>query len=285
MAVASVTRSSHHVDLKSRVDRNNRTTSYTYDALNRVRTVTYADGSIVTMTWDGGNRLTRIDDTANGTITRQYDGLDRLKQEASPQGEVDYQYDSAGRRTQMTVNGANPIIYDYDSANRLRQIARGTSVVGLGYDVGNRRTSVTYPNGIVATLTYDDGNQLQTLSYDRGSTHVGDLSYSYDGAGRRLTQSGSLARLLVPSTVNGAVYDAANRMQSWGSQSFTYDNNGNLTSNGSSTYGWNVRNQLVSVSDGGAGLCVPCRASRRLTCTTVLAPRLSGTHRSLTVPA
>jgi len=240
-------------NLLSKVDRNNRTTSYTYDGLNRPKTISFADGSVITLTWDAGDRLTQVADTTNGLMTRKFDLLDRLIQEVSPQGQVDYQYDAAGRRSQMTVNGSNPILYQYDNANRLTQISRGSVVVGLQYDSVGRRQSITYPNGIVGTATYDDADQLLALTYDQGATHIGDLAYGYDAAGRRTTQSGSLSRLTVPATVNSATYDPANRLTLWGSQSLTYDNNGNLLTAGTSSYSWNVRNQLMSVSDGGAG--------------------------------
>ncbi len=34
----------------------------------------------------------------------------------------------------------------------------------------------------------------------------------------------------------------------FGGQSLTYDSNGNLTSDGSDTFSWNARNQLVSIT-------------------------------------
>ena len=238
-------------NLTSKIDRENQTTSYTYDGLNRLKTVTYADGSSITITWDKGNRPTQFVDTVNGTITRQYDGLDRLTEEVSPQGQVDYLYDAAGRRTQLTVSGFPAITYHYDDANRLTQIAQGTTVVGLSYDAANRRSTVTLPNGIVGTYSYDDADQLVGLSYDRGATHVGDFAYTYDQAGRRITQSGSLSRLGIPATIASATYDAANRLTNWGGTSLGYDGNGNLTTSGGSTYSWNARDQLGTTSDGG----------------------------------
>jgi hypothetical protein len=44
------------------------------------------------------------------------------------------------------------------------------------------------------------------------------------------------------------VYDAANRLTNWGATPLTYDNNGNLTSDGTNTYTWNARNQLASMT-------------------------------------
>ena len=45
-------------------DRKNQTTTATYDALDRVASITYADSSTVTPTFDAGNRLTNGDDGA-----------------------------------------------------------------------------------------------------------------------------------------------------------------------------------------------------------------------------
>jgi YD repeat-containing protein len=54
--------------------------------------------SSVTYAWDAGNRVSQAVDSIAGTINRQYNGLDRLTQERTPQGTVNYTYDNAGRR-------------------------------------------------------------------------------------------------------------------------------------------------------------------------------------------
>jgi hypothetical protein len=47
---------------------------------------------------------------------------------------------------------------------------------------------------------------LLALSYDNGGTHIGDLADGYDQAGRRVSQSGSFAKLLIPTTVSTSAY-------------------------------------------------------------------------------
>ena len=227
------------------------TTSYGYDGLNRLHTITYQDGSSNTITWDAGNRPTQFADTLNGTISRQYGGMNSLTEESGPHGTVDYFYDAAERRMKMVVSGqSTAMTYQYDNGNRLTQIAQGTTIVGTGYDALSRRSSISLPNGIVTTPTYDDASELTALSYDRSGVHVGDLAYGYDAAGRRTSQGGSLATLGLPTTVNTASYDAANRLTSWGGTAITYDGNGNMLGVGASTYTWNTRNQLTATSDG-----------------------------------
>ena len=83
--------------------------------------------------------------TVTDTITRTYDGLDRLTQEVTAQGTVNYTYDNASRRATMTVVGQTQVVYTYDNANRLTNIQQGTSTIVIGYDDADRRTSVTYP--------------------------------------------------------------------------------------------------------------------------------------------
>lgn len=217
-------------NLTSKLDAKQQLTQYSYDGLNRLTTITYADNSTVQITWDAGNRPYKFTDSLNGQITRTFNNLDQLTDEVAPQGEVQYVPDVIGRRAQMTVVGqSQPIQYGYDNANRLTSIAQGTVSVGLQYDSANRLQTLTLPNGIVQTYGFDAANELSSISYDRGATHVGDLAYTYDGAGRRNGQSGSLATLVLPSNPAGS-------LSAWASASYT----------------WNARNQLVATSWGNS---------------------------------
>jgi RHS repeat-associated protein len=227
-------------------------TTYAYDARNRPALTTFADASTIAYTYDAAGRLTAAADSLTGTVTRAYDNLDRLASETTPEGSIAYSYDAAGRRTAMTVSGQPEITYDYDLADRLTSITRGAAVVSFGYDAANRRTSVTLPNGVVATYGYDDASQVTNIAYARGGVPVGDLAYTYDAAGRRVQTTGSLARTGLPAGVPAATYDLGNRLTNWGGQPLTYDDDGNLLSDGLRTYVWDARNRLVSISGAAA---------------------------------
>lgn len=237
-------------NLTQLTDRRGQETNYTYDALNRLTQVTYSDTSTVSYTYDAGNRLTQVVDSVNGTITLTYDGLDRLTSETSPQGEITYTYDAAGRRTSATVTGQTAINYTYDNANRLTQITQGTATITIAYDAAGRRTSLTLPNGTVTEYGYDAASQLTSLTYKNGSTVIGDLTYEYDTAGRRTKIGGSFARTGLPAALTSTTYNDANQLTQRSSATLTYDLNGNLTGDGTNTYTWNARNQLVSISGG-----------------------------------
>src|SRR5262249_11565791 len=118
------------------------------------------------------------------------------------------------------------------------------------YDEGNRRSTLTLPNGITVTYGYDNADQLTSIVYQQGGTTLGDLSYTYDAAGRRVGVGGSLARTELPAAVASASYDANNRLINWNGTPFSYDDNGNLTSDGTTTYTWDARDRLASLSGG-----------------------------------
>jgi RHS repeat-associated protein len=240
-------------NLISKIDRKGQTTSYVYDALDRLTNVTFDDGATIAITWDAGDRVRQLVDSANGTVTRDYDGLDRLTREISPQGQVEYEYDDAGRRTKLTVDGREPVTYEYDDAGRPTRISQGAIVISFTYDAAGRRATVTLANGISGTYNYDDADQLLSIVYEHGATLVGDITYNYDNAGRRVGQGGSLAKMVIPGTVGSAVYDPANRLTSWGASALSYDDNGNLTSDGAAIYSWNARDELVATTRGASG--------------------------------
>jgi RHS repeat-associated protein len=152
----------------------------------------------------------------------------------------------------MTVGGQTPVIYTPDNANRLTQISQGSATVLFGYDNDSRRTSLTLPNGVSMNYSYDVASQLTGITYKNGSTTLGNLTYSYDLAGRRTGVGGSYARTGTPLAASSATYNVNNQLTQWKGASLAYDANGNLTSDGTNTYTWNARNQLVSISGGAS---------------------------------
>jgi len=205
--------------------------------------------STISYNYDAGDRLTSIVDSNSGTITPGFDALDRLLSESTPQGNVTYTYDAASREISMTVAGQPTVMYSYDNAGRVTQIGQGNSNALFSYDANRRRSSLTLPNGVSTAYAYDDASQLLSLSY-QGTNPLGNLTYTYDPAGRLTQLSGSFARTGLPAPLSSATYDAANRLTNWAGTTFVYDSNGNLTSDGRNIYTWDARNQLVSISGG-----------------------------------
>jgi RHS repeat-associated protein len=247
----------HNLDgrLISWTDRKAQVTTYEYDALHRQTFVGFgttgtppAYTSSIMTTFDAGDRATEIDDSSAGTTTRAYDLLNRLTQEETPEGRVDYTYDDASRRSTMTIDGQAAVAYTHDNADRLTAITQGSTSVSLAYDNGDRRTSLTLPNGIVVEYGYDNASQLTGLTYKLGSATLGSLGYTYDGNGQRTILSGSYSRSNLPAALGSATYDDGNQVATFDGTSFSYDANGNLTSDGTRNYTWNARNELVSLT-------------------------------------
>lgn len=229
-------------------DRRGIVTKYSYDALNRKKSTSFGTESSVNYQYDAAGRLTRIVDSANGTILRSYDSLDRPLEEVSPQGTASYTYDAAGRRTSMSASGQAVVQYAYDNDDRVVQVTQGSSSAGLVYDNAGRQASLTLPNGISEAYLYNNASQLTGINYSLGNKSLGNLTYIYDSAGKRIAVGGSFARTAVPTAVANASYDAGNQLTAWGGSTLTYDASGNLLNDGSSKYSWDARGQLVSIT-------------------------------------
>src|SRR2546427_10986789 len=171
-----------------------------------------------------------------------------LRSQTTALGEVGYTYDALGRRTRMTVPGQMPVSYGYNAASRLTSVTQGDSLVQLTHDAASRRTTLTLPSGVTTEYGYDTASRLTSLTYKLAATTLGDLRYTYDAAGNRTGVAGSWARTGLPQGVASATYSADNQQLTFGSQTLTYDLNGNLTSDGTNTYTWTARDQLATIS-------------------------------------
>jgi RHS repeat-associated protein len=96
------------------------------------------------------------------------------------------------------------------------------------------------PQQVVIYYTYDPVNRLTHAAYSDGRY----FHYTYDAVGNRTGQE-----TLLGSTVYD--YDDANRLRTAGGVSYAWDNNGNLTSDGSKHYRYNAANRLIQISGTG----------------------------------
>ena len=188
-------------------------TTYGYDTLNRLHTISYnvtgtgvAATAGVTLTYgtnsaqnNNGRLLTMTD--GPGSEGYSYDTWGRLTQLqkviSSTTYTTNYQYNLASELTQITYPSGRVIQQAVDPIGRLCSIAQTASSctpsspyatiptgVGVGYNPANELLSLTYGNGVAATLTYSqDRLQLATLKYAKGATTLFNTTYSYGAAG------------------------------------------------------------------------------------------------------
>ncbi|RDZ29494.1 RHS repeat-associated core domain-containing protein [Lysobacter silvisoli] len=233
-------------------DRKQQTTSFAYDALGRPNLTTYADGSTQGFSYDAADRLLQVDDSVSGLLSWQYDVYDRILQEASPGGSVAYEYDAIGRRVGMTAGSQAKVEYQYNAADQLTRILQGSETVEFQYDALGRRSQLTLPNGVKAGYAYDASSQVTGIAYLKpDGSPLGDLGYAYDRAGQRIAQTGSLASNLLPAASTGNAFDDNNRQTQYNGATLSYDANGNLTGDGTRSYQWDARDQLVAIVQGG----------------------------------
>jgi YD repeat-containing protein len=72
------------------------------------------------------------------------------------------------------------------------------------------------------------------------------FQYAYDSVGNRTAQTATITS----TQVTNYVYDAANRLMEVDGTPYTWDDNGNLVSDGEKTYTYNQANRLTDLTDG-----------------------------------
>ncbi|WP_306210107.1 RHS repeat-associated core domain-containing protein [Actinoplanes sp. RD1] len=238
---------------RTRTTRTGVTTTETYDELDR--TVTSTTGSAtIAFTYDLGDRLRSVADPVAGPSSVDYDGLNRVTKETTAGGTVSYAYSPTVRDRTMTLPGKPAIRHVYDANGDLQEVQQGgTAVTTVSRDVVGRPERVGTPatTGVSQTYGWTDAGEVKSITYKVNTTTLGDLGYQYDGSGLPVLTTGTYSRQQLPDAFGPATYDAANRLDTLGAADVSYDKNGNLESDGTTTYTWNDRDQLSGLSRDG----------------------------------
>jgi RHS repeat-associated protein len=255
-------------------NRNGLRRDMTYDAAGHLTSEVWyaADQTTVvdtfTFTYNSAGQLTSASNSA-GTYTLSYDTNGNLTHVDEPFGvSLNFGYDASGNRTSVTDSFGGTTTSAYDAAGRLvsRTFAAAgepTLRVDRAYDSQGRLVQETRSdNAQVAATTaysYDAAGQLTGLVHSSGTgATIANYSYQYDssmpsqgsfsGAPAAALGSGSTAsRRLVSQTDHGVThnysYDAQGQLTGDGSNTYSYDLNGNRTMAG---YVTGAGNELLS---------------------------------------
>lgn len=278
-------------NLQTSTDARSKTATYTHDALNRVTSLTYPDQTIGYTYDSGTNqigRLTQVTD-ASGSTGWSYDTHGRVLSRQQSMGvtkTVGHAYDSTGHLQTVTLPSGNTIAYGYTDGKITSLTLNGSTTIlsnVLHQPFGPTR-GWTWGNSTIAVREYDaDGKitdiesaGLKSYGYDdafriTGITDAANSSLSqsygydlldrltsatgtglnqgwaYDANSNRLTQSGSAASTY---TVSGT----SNRLSSISgalTRTYSYDNAGNTTGDGTATFTYNDAGRLVSATKAG----------------------------------
>jgi len=197
------------------------TTTYGYDALDRLQTVVDPDGSVTHYTYDAADRLVRVELPNGMTTTNAFDARNRLtfvEHRARTNLLSNYRYilGPAGNRLQVQEGNGRKVGYEYDAVYRL-----------LHELIQNDPTSRNLTN----SYAYDDvGNRLSWV-LESDLTRPEAHNYAYDLNDELLAETNSTDGVM---------------------SAFTYDSNGNPLSCSNAletaTYTWNAENLLVAAS-------------------------------------
>ncbi|WOB50889.1 hypothetical protein NYR97_05735 [Xanthomonas hydrangeae] len=240
--------------VKTYTDRRKRVTTYVYDTLGRSTTTTFPSmGGTLTASYDAGNRMVALADSLSGTLGWSYDNFDQVAAANSPQGTITYGYDAAGRRTRMQAATQAEVVYGYDNADRLTGITHGAEKVSFAYDTANRLTTQTLPNQVQTVYTYNNADQVTGMAWGKaGQPALGSLGYGYNTVGQLVAQTGTHAPQSLPAASSSNSFDDNNRQTAANNVALSYDESGNLLSDGSRTYVWDDRDRLSQIQQGGA---------------------------------
>jgi len=199
---------------------------YTYDALNRLTSATYSNGTAFAYTYDAaGNVLTYAAThySLTTTTTYTYDEANQLLTATDPSATWTYTYDGNGSLIESdpgtgAANGSTR--YTYNTAGYLTKLETYTTdwqtQSEMKYDgLGNRLEMTTYVDGTPSTTRYqlDNGQTLAAIAgetstftlYGHGVIGTFNSEWSYilqDGAGsmRQLAKPDGVVALSVSYT-------------------------------------------------------------------------------------
>ncbi len=209
--------------LNNQTNGNNVTTDYSYDNLKRLTQINQdyngtnsaTANTITGFTYDAGERVKTVTDARGNVTTYNFDDFGNLISLVSPDtGTTSYVYDLAGNMTSKTDANGTTVTMSYDGRNRITSIDYADNSLDTSYiyDQGvngtgklasfidqTGSTTISYDsfgnllskaqvvtgfnginyvgfNNLTTTYTYDSYNRLATLTYPSGLT----LNYEYD---------------------------------------------------------------------------------------------------------
>jgi len=242
-------------------------TQYTYDNLDRLKTISYATGTGTTFEYDGGatptpaviGELTKITD-ASGQVTYSYDSLGRKTGKTQTTNgktfTVGYAWgrsgsgSALGKLTAITYPSGTRVNYSYDSYGDVSGItvnppnANGTGtntgstlpmISGITRNAESKFTGWTWASTKTQAISYDANGQIS--AYNLGdSTGTGSAAgvrrtVGRDNAGRITAYTHTNSGTPVSASDQGFGYDNLNRLVSatLGSTTtqYSYDATGN----------------------------------------------------------
>jgi len=252
-------------------------TDYDYDGLNRLTNENLADGTSSAYGYDAASNLTQLYDDS-GTTTYVYNKANQLTSITDPSSSravATFTYDADGNPLATTYASGASVVNTYNDLDQLTKVTdtyktSGGSAAHLtysyAYTTGGLQHTVTDQANNQTTYTYDNLDRLTdaTTEPSGGGGATADYNYTLDGDGNldKEVVSGSAVTGSTTSygynsgnqicwSVAAAETDFSCDADPTGYNAYTYDADGNQTSNGNGlTATYNALNQTTSITSG-----------------------------------
>ena len=158
----------------SQFDLNGIYTGYSYDPMNsQLKSMSNGEGQVTSFTYDAMSRLKKVSNegliSGNKMETSYSYENDRIKSITHNGFSYNYEYDVWGNPTSVKVGEQSLVSYTYDSDNQTR----------------DRINRITYGNGDYTDYSYNDNGNIEAIkSYSPNGSLVADYEYCYDGNGQ-----------------------------------------------------------------------------------------------------
>lgn len=259
--------------------RDGRTLTFGYDALDRMTSKIVPDGCApiqigsCTPSWAtrdvyygydsrGLQTSAQFDSVGGEGVTNSYNGFGELIASTTAMGgtsrTLSFQYDPDGNRVRITHPDQAYFTTGYDGLDRLTSaswtIAGGTTAfMSIGYDAAGQRSGIGRASSST-TYGYDGVGRLtgvnQNFAGGAGNLVTG---LGYNPAGQitnRMLNNDDYVFAGGPSLNNNYSVNGLNQYTQVGVNSYSYDANGNLISDGGTAYTYDAENRLAAASNG-----------------------------------
>lgn len=238
---------------------------FDYDALNRVTKKDIPDGATTDVYYKydlrGLQTEARFGSTSGQGLFQQYDGFGRLKKAITNQGlstarELEFTWDKNGNRDSIKHPDGTIFTQEFDGLDRLEWIKQaGSPQIQLGYHSRGALYFISRANTLNTVIYYNGALQPWVLAHDLAGTGSDlNITFGYNPAGQmtsrhrdneayRFTDHATTDRSYTRNGLNQ--YTLAETASE--TRAFCYDKNGNLTSDGTSAYKYDVENRLIEV--------------------------------------
>lgn len=192
-------------NIKTVTNPRNKTTTFSYDVMDRLTGTLYPDGTQESYRYDKNGNMTKLSTPTPSEFSFTFDGNDSRTTLKSPLGKITkYQYDKNRRLISVTkpsgkqvanhyVNGRldstttpeGEMEYAYYFPDKIRSITKGSESLNYEYN-GTLPTKITQAGVLNQSISYGYNNDFATTSLSYAGLTI-DYSYDNDGV---LAQSG-----------------------------------------------------------------------------------------------